>query len=79
MRMGSDASLSELLDKLEGIYGILEVGDSLMAQFHNTLLFLFISGTNILSESLTLTLTLKIHTVTHCDFQKIAFYIVMEL
>ena len=35
MRMGSDASLSELLDKLEGIYGILEVGDSLMAQFYN--------------------------------------------
>ena len=30
MRMGSDASLSELLDTLEGVYGILEVGDSLV-------------------------------------------------
>ena len=36
MRMGSDASLSELLDKLGGIYGILEVGDSLIIQFYNT-------------------------------------------
>ena len=35
MRMGSGASLGELLDKLEGIYGILEVGDSLMARFYN--------------------------------------------
>ena len=35
MRMGPSATLEELLEKMEGIYGTVEVGETLLAQFYN--------------------------------------------
>ena len=35
MRLGADASIEDILDKFEGIYGMLEGGESILAQFYN--------------------------------------------
>lgn len=35
MRLGSKASIRDLIDKLDGIYGIVEAGENLLAQFYS--------------------------------------------
>ena len=36
MRMGTDATVEKLIDKLEGVFGVVEFGETILAQFYST-------------------------------------------
>ena len=36
MRMGTDATVEKLIDKLEGVFGVVEFGETILAQFYSS-------------------------------------------